>query len=42
MLRLAKESFGRKENEMLDAVLLVAGVAFFAVAIAYVAACDKM
>ena len=31
-----------KETEMLDAVMLVAGVAFFAIAIAYVAACDRM
>jgi len=27
---------------MLDAVMLVAGVAFFAIAIAYVAACERM
>lgn len=31
-----------EEDEMLDAVMLVAGLAFFAVAIAYVAACDRM
>jgi hypothetical protein len=30
------------EESMLDAVMLVAGVAFFALAIAYVAACDRM
>jgi len=27
---------------MLDAVMLISGVAFFAIAIAYVAACDRM
>jgi hypothetical protein len=32
----------REETGMLDAVMLVAGVAFFAIAIAYVAACDRM
>ena len=31
-----------EEAGMLDAVMLVAGVGFFAVAIAYVAACDRM
>jgi hypothetical protein len=31
-----------KEALMLDAVMLAAGVAFFAIAIAYVAACDRM
>ena len=31
-----------EEIGMLDAVMLVAGVAFFAIAIAYVAACDRM
>jgi hypothetical protein len=29
-------------ESMLDAVMLVAGVAFFAIAIAYVAACDRI
>ena len=33
---------GGKERDMLDALLLVAGVAFFAIAIAYVAACDQL
>jgi len=33
---------GDKEAGMLDAVMLVAGVAFFALAVAYVAACDRM
>ena len=31
-----------KEALMLDFVMLVAGVAFFAIATAYVAACDRM
>ncbi len=31
-----------KESKMLDTVLLAAGVAFFVLAIAYVAACDRM
>jgi hypothetical protein len=31
-----------EEAEMLDATMLVAGVAFFAIAIAYVVACDRM
>jgi hypothetical protein len=33
---------GCKEIEMLDALMLVAGVAFFVIAIAYVTACDHM
>jgi hypothetical protein len=28
--------------EMLDAIMLAVGIAFFALAIAYVTACDKM
>jgi hypothetical protein len=28
--------------EMLDALMLLAGVAFFVIAIAYVTACDRM
>jgi hypothetical protein len=32
----------RRRPKMLDAVLIVAGVAFFAISIAYVAACDRM
>jgi hypothetical protein len=35
------KGFG-KETGMLDAVMLISGVAFFAIAIAYVAACDRM
>lgn len=31
-----------KESEMLDAILVVAGIAFFAVAVLYVVACDRM
>jgi hypothetical protein len=36
--------FGDREKEagMLDALMLAAGVAFFAIAVAYVAACEKM
>jgi hypothetical protein len=32
----------KRETEMFDAMMLAAGLAFFVVAIAYVAACDKM
>ena len=32
---------GCKEIEMLDALMLAAGVAFFVIAIAYVTACDR-
>jgi hypothetical protein len=35
------QRFG-KETGMLDAVMLISGVAFFAIAIAYVAACERM
>ncbi len=31
-----------REGALLDAVMLARGLAFFAVAIAYVAACDRM
>ncbi len=31
-----------KESEMLDTIFLVAGAVFFALAIAYVAACDRL
>jgi hypothetical protein len=30
------------EESMLDALMLAAGVAFFAIAMAYVTACDRM
>jgi hypothetical protein len=33
---------GCKEIEMLDALLVAAGVAFFVIAVAYVTACDRM
>jgi hypothetical protein len=32
----------QRRTEMLDAIMLAAGVAFFALSIAYVAACDKI
>jgi hypothetical protein len=32
----------QRRTEMLDAIMMAAGVAFFALAIAYVAACDRM
>jgi len=32
----------RRRSEMLDTVMVVAGVAFFVLAVAYVAACDRM
>ena len=32
----------QRRTEMLDAIMLAAGVAFFALGIAYVAACDRM
>jgi hypothetical protein len=31
-----------KESEMLDTVMMAAGVAFFVLAIAYTVACDRM
>jgi hypothetical protein len=31
-----------KETQMFDATMIVAGLAFFVVAIAYVVACDKL
>jgi hypothetical protein len=31
-----------RRQEMFDATMIVAGLAFFVVAIAYVAACDKL
>jgi len=33
---------GGGEIEMLDVMMVVAGVAFFALSVAYVAACDRM
>jgi hypothetical protein len=32
----------QRRREMLDTIMMAAGVAFFALAIAYVAACDRM
>jgi hypothetical protein len=32
----------QRRTDMLDAIMLAASVAFFALAIAYVAACDRM
>lgn len=32
----------QRRTEMLDAIMLAAGAAFFALGIAYVAACDRM
>jgi hypothetical protein len=32
----------QRRTDMLDAIMLVASVAFFALSIAYVAACDRM
>jgi hypothetical protein len=32
----------RRRSAMLDAIMLAAGVAFFALSVAYVAACDRM
>jgi hypothetical protein len=32
----------RRRTEMLDALMLAAGIAFFALSIAYAAACERM
>jgi hypothetical protein len=40
--RLFRRQSGCQENRMLDALMLAAGLAFFAIAGAYVAACDRM
>jgi hypothetical protein len=37
-----RSSGWHRRTGMLDTIMLAAGVAFFALAIAYVAACDKM
>jgi hypothetical protein len=39
---LRRADAGCQEMQMLDALLLAAGLAFFALAIAYVTACDHL